>query len=108
LYRAHEPWWWWRTPVSDPGAGVAIVCVRAHVVTSSERWPAALCLPRFSPNSCPINQHAIIFSHFKNIKRFKKLTFHGGIYYFIPKKKSKSKFPSNKKCLKYFENILFS
>jgi hypothetical protein len=45
------------------GDGLVVV---AHVVASSECWPAALRLPRFSPNNCPTR--CKFFSDFKNIK----------------------------------------
>jgi len=35
---------------------------RAHVVASSERRPAALRLPRFSPNSCPTSMQYFLFT----------------------------------------------
>jgi hypothetical protein len=37
---------------SSASNGDRLVVV-AHVVASSECWPAALRLPRFSPNNCP-------------------------------------------------------
>ncbi len=36
----------------------------AHAVASSERWPAALRLPRFSPNNCPTRCNFFFFFRF--------------------------------------------
>jgi len=72
------------TPIVEPGSRTgrktgrpslgrslahASLLYRAHPIARSERWPAALRLPRFSPNSCPTSMQLFIyFSDFKNIK----------------------------------------
>jgi hypothetical protein len=60
------------------------LCASRTCSSQQQTLASALRLPRFSPNSCPTIMQ-FCFSHFKNIKRFKKLTFHGGIHYFIKK-----------------------
>ncbi len=51
---------------------------------SSERCPAALRLPKFSPNSCPTSMQLFnYFSDFKNTYWFQILTFHGEWVYTI-------------------------
>jgi hypothetical protein len=57
----------------------------AHAV-ASERWPAALRLPRFSPNSCPTNMQLFnYFSDFKNYIMISNINFSWGmgVFYFI-------------------------
>jgi len=72
------------TPVVEPGSRTgrkmgrpslgrslahASLLYRAHPVARSERWPAGLRLPRFSPSGCPTSMQLFIyFSDFKNIK----------------------------------------